>query len=94
MNRRFVKSLPFLSRGFESETELTVKCLARGFRLKELPVTLKPRAAGTVSKIRVFRDGLLILDTLFALARDYKPLTVFGGIGVLLFVSGLVPDSS
>lgn len=91
MNRRLVKSLPFFSRGFESETELTVKCLARGYRIVEIPVVLAPRPEGTRSKIHIVRDGLLILDTIFALARDYKPLTAFGLVGLLLIGIGLIP---
>jgi glycosyltransferase involved in cell wall biosynthesis len=91
MNKRFVKSLPFLSHGFESETELTVKCLARGFRIVEIPVRLVPRPAGSYSKIRLVRDGLLISETLLALARDYKPLTAFGAIGLALIGCGLIP---
>ena len=91
MNRQLVKGVPFLSRGFESETELTIKCLARGYRLLEVPINLGPRPEGTRSKIRVFQDGLLILDTIFALARDYKPLTAFGLIGGGLICLGWLP---
>lgn len=91
MNRRLVKSLPFLSRGFESETELTVKCLARHYRIVEVPVNLAPRPEGTHSKINKLRDGLLILDTIFALARDYKPLTAFGLLGLAIILLGFLP---
>lgn len=91
MNRQLVKSLPFLSRGFESETELTIKCLARGHRLLEIPIDLGPRPEGTRSKIRVVQDGLLILNTIFSLARDYKPLTAFGLLGAALVCLGFLP---
>jgi hypothetical protein len=91
MSRDVVKGLPFLSCGFESETELTVKCLERGFRIVEIPVDLAPRPTGSHSKIQIFRDGLLILNTLFALARDYRPLAVFGIGGSILVGVGLVP---
>lgn len=91
MSRPLVKSLPFLSRGFESETELTVKCLERGYRIVEIPIRLSSRPAGSYSKINVALDGLRILDTILALARDYKPLTAFGLLGLLLIVLGLVP---
>lgn len=93
MNRRVVKSLPFFSRGFESETELTVKSLAHGFQVSEIPVNLAPRPEGSFSKIHVVRDGLLILNMLFALARDYKPLTVFGSLGLALVGVGLLPGT-
>ncbi len=93
LSRRVVKTLPFLSRGFESETELTMKCIERGYRILEIPVDLSPRAEGSRSKVHIFQDGLLILRTILALTRDYKPLTVFGFVGVLLIVSGLIPGS-
>jgi len=94
MNKRVVKGLPFLSRGFESETELTVKCLENGLRVFEVPVNLIPRPPGSFSKIRFVRDGLIILSTLFRLARDYKPLMVFGSIGLSLVGGGLVSGSA
>ena len=93
MHRRVVKGLPFLSCGFESETELTVKCLQRGYRMLEIPVRLASRPAGSVSKISVARDGLLILNTIVSLVRDYKPLTAFGTVGGVLVVCGLIPGA-
>lgn len=90
-SRGLVKSLPFMSHGFESETELTVKCLVRGYRILEIPINLVPRPAGSYSKIRILQDGLLILHTMVALVRDYKPLTAFGLIGLILILLGLIP---
>ena len=86
-----VKSLPILSRGFEIETELTVKCFERGYRIREIPVALSPRHQGSESKIKIFRDGILILNTIFSLFRDYKPFTVFGLFGLFLIACGFVP---
>ena len=91
MSRRLVKGLPFLGRGFESETELTVKALERGYRMVELPVDLVPRPAGSHSKIHIVRDGLAILGALLALVRDYKPLTCFGLMGAVLIACGWIP---
>jgi glycosyltransferase involved in cell wall biosynthesis len=92
-SRRLVKTLPILSRGFEIETELTVKCFERRYRIVEIPVNLVPRPKGSESKINVFRDGLLILNTIFSLFRDYKPFTVFGSLGLLLVGCGFVPGA-
>ncbi len=92
-NRRIAKGLPIISRGFEIETELTLKSLERHYRLFEIPVDLSHRPEGSSSKIRVFRDGIRILNTIFALFRDYKPLTAFSFIGLLLIVCGLIPGS-
>lgn len=90
-NRRFVKTIPVFGGGFEIETELTIKAVARGFRIVEIPTTLTARTEGSHSKIKFFRDGFLILNTILALFRDYKPLTFFGTIGLTLLVVSLVP---
>ena len=90
-NRKFVKSLPVFGGGFEIETELTIKAVARGFRIVEVPTPLASRPAGSRSKIRFFRDGFLILNTILALFRDYKPLTFFGIAGLVLVLLAVVP---
>jgi glycosyltransferase involved in cell wall biosynthesis len=90
-NREFVKSIPVFGGGFETEVELTIKALARGYRISELPVRLTSRPEGSFSKIRVVQDGLVILNTILTLFRDYKPLTFFGGMGLFLIVVGFVP---
>lgn len=91
MNHKLVKSLPLFMTGFEIEAEITIKSLERGFRLKEIPVELRPRQAGSFSKIRVLRDGFRILSTIFALFRDYKPFTFFGVWGLVSIGLGLIP---
>jgi len=85
-----VQSLPIFVTGFEVEAELTIKCLERGYRILEVPIGLKPRQPGSRSKIRIVGDGLRILATILALFRDYKPLTFFGGLGVILLIPGFV----
>jgi hypothetical protein len=90
-NRRFVKTIPVFGGGFEIETELTIKAVARGFRIIEIPTRLTARPEGSHSKIRLFRDGFLILNTIVALFRDYKPLTFFGTTGLVLVLIALVP---
>lgn len=92
-SRRLVRGLPLAGGGFEIEAELTIKTLQRGFVIHEVPVKLIPRPPGSHSKIRVLRDGFLILSTILALFRDYKPLTFFGGIGLVLVALGLVPGT-
>lgn len=89
-SRSFVKSLPLFGGGFEIETELTIKAVARGYRILEMPVRLTHRPEGSHSKIRFFRDGLIILNTILALFRDYKPLTFFGSIGLALLTIALL----
>jgi len=90
-NRKFVKDMPLFSQGFEIETELTIKALQRGHRVVEVPVDLRSRPEGSFSKIRLVHDGLLILNTILALFRDYKPLTFFALLGSLLIIAGIIP---
>ena len=87
-NREFVKSIPVFGGGFETEVELTIKTLARGYRIVELPVRLTSRPEGSFSKIRIVHDGFVILNTILTLFRDYKPLTFFGGAGLFVFILG------
>jgi glycosyltransferase involved in cell wall biosynthesis len=77
-NRRFVKGIPLFGGGFEIETELTIKALERGFVTVEIPTRLTQRPEGSFSKIRLFRDGFLILNTILTLFRDYKLLWRYG----------------
>ncbi len=90
-NRKFVKTIPVFGGGFEIETELTIKAVARGFRIVEVPTRLTARPDGSHSKIRFLRDGFLILNTILALFRDYKPLTFFGTTGLALIFISLIP---
>lgn len=90
-NRRFVKGVPLFGGGFEIETELTIKAVERGYRIVEIPVNLSHRPPDSHSKIKFVRDGFLILNTIVALFRDYKPLTFFGIAGAILFLAGFVP---
>jgi glycosyltransferase involved in cell wall biosynthesis len=90
-SRRFVKNLPLFGGGFEIETELTIKAVARAYRIVEVPIDLVHRPKGSHSKIRFVQDGAIILNTILALFRDYKPLTFFGVIGLVFFLLGLIP---
>jgi glycosyltransferase involved in cell wall biosynthesis len=92
-NREFVKNIPVFGGGFETEVELTIKALARGYRIMEVPVRLTARPEGSFSKIRIFSDGFVILNTILTLFRDYKPLTFFGSIGLVFIVVGCVPGA-
>ena len=90
-NRRFVKNLALFGGGFEVETELTIKAVMKGYRIAEIPVDLVARPGRSHSKVRLFRDGMVILSTILTLFRDYKPLTFFGSLGLLLILAALVP---
>jgi glycosyltransferase involved in cell wall biosynthesis len=89
-NRKFVKGLPLFGGGFEIEAELTIKGIERGYRIKEVPVDLSFRTAGN-SKVNLLRDGLVIVNTILALFRDYRPLTFFGALGLALLFLAVTP---
>lgn len=91
MSREYVKQAPILSSGFELETELSILAFERGFRTIETPVTLRSRPTGSHSKISVIRDGLRILTAILTLLRDYRPLSFFGGAGIICAIAGLLP---
>lgn len=82
-SRRFVKSFPALSSGFEIETEMTVH--ARQLRLPtaELCLPYGKRMEGTSSKLRTIRDGLRILAILLYLLKETRPMLFFGLPAVL-----------
>ena len=70
---RFLKGVSLRSRGFEIETELTAEAVARHFRVFEFTVPYRPRMEGTVSKLRVFRDGRRILVRILKESVRRKP---------------------
>jgi hypothetical protein len=84
-SRRFVKSFPALSKGFEIETELTVHALELRMPYGELTTAYGARPDGSVSKLNTYRDGTRILWTIFKLVKLEKPLAFFS-IGFVLCV--------
>jgi hypothetical protein len=89
-SRRFVKSFPALSEGFEIETELTVHALELRMPMVQVETPYKERPEGSVSKLRTFRDGFRILWTISRLLQRERPMQVFASIGAALAVVSLV----
>ena len=89
LSRRFVKSFPAMSRGFETETELTVHALEMRMPMTEFPAPYKDRPEGSTSKLRTFRDGWRILMLISRLIKDERPLAFFASLGGLFTVAGL-----
>ncbi|MBN1943543.1 MAG: glycosyltransferase [Phycisphaerae bacterium] len=89
-NRKVLRRIPVVSSGFEVETELTIQMLYYRLTIVEVPVPYRERPADSTSKLRTFRDGFRVLWKLFSLARWFKPLTCFGGLGVVLFALGVL----
>jgi glycosyltransferase involved in cell wall biosynthesis len=84
--RRFVKSFPALSGGFEIETELTVHALELELPVGEMPTPYYSRPEGSTSKLSTWRDGFRILRTVLRLYRAERPLPLFTGIGISLAI--------
>ena len=90
LSRRFAKSFPATSRGFEIETELTVHALEQRLPTAEVMTPYFERPAGSTSKLSTYGDGARILWMTAMLFRDEKPLAFFGGIALAIAAVGLV----
>ncbi len=85
-SRRFVKSFPVLSGGFEIETELTIHALELGLAVAEIDTPYYARPKGSASKLSTWSDGFRILRTIFGLYRAERPLRFFGALGLTLAI--------
>jgi glycosyltransferase involved in cell wall biosynthesis len=89
-SRRFVKSFPALSRGFETETEISVHALELAMPVAEVVTAYGARPEGSVSKLSTYRDGWRIMRTILHLFRIERPVLFYGGFAVFLAALGLV----
>ena len=89
-SRRFVKSLPVLSAGFEIETEMTIHCLSLTLPHAEMETPYYERAHGTASKLRTYRDGMRIVLLMIRLFKDYRPMAFFNGVGAFMAALALI----
>jgi len=89
-SRRYAKSFPALSRGFEIETELTVHALELRMPFAEVPVPYRARPEGSESKLSTYRDGWRILKTICKLFVSERPLQFFSGAAGLLVLLSLI----
>lgn len=80
-SRRFVKSFPVLSAGFEIETEMSVHALELAMPVSEYETVYAARPEGSVSKLSTYRDGWRILRAIVQLYRIERPVLFFGVIG-------------
>ena len=79
-SRRFVKSFPALSAGFEIETEISVHALELKMPVGEMETRYLARIEGSASKLNTYRDGLRIARTIATLYRIERPIWFFGAI--------------
>ncbi|MBI9043827.1 MAG: glycosyltransferase, partial [Anaerolineaceae bacterium] len=89
-NRDLVKHIPVVASGFDVETEMTLQILYRHYVIHEIEIPYRERPRGSLSKLNTFSDGFVILRKIFSILRAYKPLTFFGGIGLMLSFAGFI----
>lgn len=89
MSRRFVKSFPALSTGFEIETELMVHALELMMPVSEVAADYKKRKEGSFSKLSTFRDGWRVIRLIVTLVKEERPLQFFTLIAYALAVCAL-----
>jgi glycosyltransferase involved in cell wall biosynthesis len=89
-SRRFVKSFPVLSAGFEIETEISVHALEMRMPVAEVVTAYAARPEGSVSKLSTYSDGWRILRTIAMLFRFERPLLFFGSVAAVLALTAFV----
>ena len=89
-SRRFVKSFPVLSAGFEIETEISVHALELRMPVAEIVTSYGARPDNSTSKLSTWRDGWRILRTILTLFRSERPVLYFGALGGLLLLIALL----
>ncbi|HEY6094254.1 MAG TPA: glycosyltransferase [Gallionellaceae bacterium] len=89
-SRRFVKSFPAVSSGFEIETEMSVHASQLRLPVAEIATDYGSRAEGSVSKLRTVRDAMRILVTLLILYKEIRPARFFGLLATALSVMAVV----
>lgn len=89
-SRRFVKSFPAVSKGFEIESELTIHALELRMPIGEVTTPYRNRPDDSVSKLRTYRDGMRILLTIVVMFKEERPLTFFSLVFGLLALTSLI----
>jgi glycosyltransferase involved in cell wall biosynthesis len=89
-SRRFVKSFPVLSSGFEIETEISVHALEMRMPVAEQVTAYAARPEGSESKLNTYRDGIRIMNTILVLFRYERPMLFFGSISLGLALLALI----
>lgn len=93
-SRRYAKSFPGMSHGFEIETELMVHALEMKMPLSEISTVYNERPAGSQSKLRTYHDGFRILKLIGFLVKEERPMAFFSAVaGVLALISVVIGAS-
>lgn len=88
-SRRFVKTFPVLSKGFEIETEMTIHAIDKNLQVENVIIEYRDRPEGSSSKLNTFGDGMKVLYTIMNLYRIYRPLQFFTALSVILILISL-----
>ena len=89
-NYNAIQKLPFMASGFDIETEMTIQALHQNLVINEIDIKYRDRPEGSESKLNTFSDGIKVLVKIFLLAKAYKPLTLFGFLGLLSVACGIL----
>ena len=82
---KFVKTFPVMSKGFELETEMTIHCLDKNMKVKNVIIEYRDRPADSPSKLNTIPDGIKVIKTIFGFYKNYKPLNFFSLISFVIF---------
>jgi glycosyltransferase involved in cell wall biosynthesis len=86
MSKRFVKTFPIVSNGFEIETEMAIHILQLGLPYREINTQYDPRPVGSESKLNTWSDGIRILKMIIFLFKEQKPFQLFGIFFLFLMI--------
>ncbi len=90
LSRRFVKSIPLFSEGFEVETVLSIHAIEVDAKTLEVDIEYLPRSENSSSKLNTYQDGIKILLTIAQLFKDFKPKLLYGLLSLMALLFGLV----
>ena len=90
LSRRYVKSFPSLSVGFETETELTIHALHLRMPIVEVETPYRDRPAGSASKLSTFKDGFRILWMILVFVKEEKPMSFFSIIALFFCLCSVI----
>lgn len=89
-SRRFVKTFPVLSKGFEIETEMSIHAVVMNMAVSNVVIDYRDRPDGSESKLSTVSDGIKVLLTILKLFKNYKPLSFFSAISGLMTLIDLI----
>ena len=87
---KFVKTFPVLSKGFEIETEMTIHTLDKNMGVEDVIIEYRDRPEGSESKLSTYSDGFKVLKTIVTLYKNYRPLSFFSWIALILVIIGVL----